>query len=463
MKKLLAMIIAIICLVFTVSGCGLSDNVAESSMQSGEYVEEVRGQEDKTPAVITVAQTKNDAARSENLKLIAEKYTADHPHITINFVNIPADAQEGIAMIEASKEIDIVEVDDLTLTHFAKKGALFNIREDIRNWDEMFKFTHPGRTAMRSTGEAYYAVPHTTYQDVMYYRKEALLEQGCTVVPTKYYLFYDVGVKLTHPEKGKYAWAFAGAENLYQIADMMIWSETGIENVADRYFGYYTKGGNGETIFSKPETKEALLLFKKWYKDLADPAAVSWTREEAIKAFTDGNAEILLMDSKAMGECAEKIPMEDWDTWPVPLGSSDFGIQHGRFEGWGVSANSQNQEKAVDFLFFLTNQDNGTFFAKVESAVPAHVDAIENDSYFMDLDENFRGFMVLGQRMAKGSYKMYQAPKMYNKFLEYPEYINDRYRAFLTDKIDIDTLMQEQDAFWSEAYKEEGQLWKEAE
>ena len=116
---------------------------------------------------------------------------------------------------------------------------------------------------------------------------------------------------------------------------------------------------------------------------------------------------------------------------------------------------SKHPDVAADFLLFLSNSENNTYFAKNYSTIPIHINAADLDPYFSE------GKFAMYMEMAKQPdvYRYATEPQMYEAFSQFNSEVDQWYQNYLTDQITDDELLAYLDNYWTEAYKNEGKTW----
>jgi len=149
------------------------------------------------------------------------------------------------------------------------------------------------------------------------------------------------------------------------------------------------------------------------------------------------------------------LKSDEWMLVPFPKGPSGQAVFPNGFAGWGITSFTEYPDEAADFLLYLSNSENNTYFAKNYSTIPIHSDAADKDSYFSE------GYFAIYMDMAKQPdvYCHAAHPQMYEAFSTYKTEVDTMYQKYLTDEITDDELLQWLDDFWTQAYAEEGKKW----
>lgn len=430
-------------LAFT--GCSPGSNSSAGSTQKG-----------SEPVTITMVESLTSPERTALLKEIAGKYEKAHTGVTINIISPPLENadQKITQMLQAKQDVDIVEVRDSTLTQFATNKWIADIGKYIDQWDERNTLTPSAQKAIKTFKNTAYLVPYGFYHRALFYRKDWFQKAGLKA-PKTWQDVYDAGKKLTDPSKSRYGYSFRGGSNGYQYADTVYWSYLGAEELASPSAGYFTKEGNGKTIFSLPKTKEALHFYKSTYKDISPKDSIAWGFSEMVQGFVGGTTAMLIQDPEVIATCSSSMQSSQWDMVPFPVGPSGESGGKDGFAGWGLTSFSKHPDQAADFLLFLSNAENNTYFAKKYSTIPIHTTAAKLDDYFST--GKFGVYMKTEKQ--PDVYKYIIEPQMYEAFADYQTKVDQKYQQYLNDTITDDELLSWLDDFWTQAYKKEGKKW----
>ncbi|OQA28168.1 MAG: putative ABC transporter-binding protein precursor [Chloroflexi bacterium ADurb.Bin344] len=405
---------------------------------------------------ITMVESLTSPERTAILREIADKYEAANPGVKIEIISPPLEQADAkiTQMLLNKSDVDVVEVRDSTLTQFGTNGWLADLAPYLEKWDEKDTLTSAATQVITQFNHTAYLIPYGFYQRGLYYRKDWFKEAGLDV-PKTWQDIYDAGLKLTDPSKNRYGWSFRGGTRGYQYADTVYWAYTGVDKLADPNAGYFLKDGDGKTIFTLPEVKEALHFYKSIYKDISPKDSIAWGFSEMVQGFAGGTTAMLIQDPEVIATCSKDMSEDQWDLAPFPIGPSGEAVFPNGFGGWGMTSFSKHPDVAADFLLFLSNSENNTYFAKNYSTIPIHINAADMDPYFSE------GKFAMYMEMAKQPdvYRYATEPQMYEAFSQFNSEVDQWYQNYLTDQITDDELLAYLDNYWTEAYKNEGKKW----
>lgn len=405
---------------------------------------------------ITLVESITSAERTAILREIADRYEADHENVKIEIVSPPTESADAkiTQMLMDGDKVDIVEVRDFTLTQFGVNGWLADIEKYLENWDERDTLTDSAEEVIYYYNDTAYLIPYGFYQRGIYYRADWFKDAGLKT-PATWQDIYDSGMALKDPANSRYGYSFRGGQNGYIYADTVMWSYIGADKLDDGRAGYFLKDGDGKTIFTLPEAREALLFYKQLFQDICPADAVAWGFSEMVQGFVGGTTAMLIQDPEVIATCSADMAEGSWALAPYPTGPSGDAVFPNGFAGWGMTASCEHPEETADFLLYLSNAENNTYFAKNYSTIPIHTTAFDSDPFFTD------GAFAMYNTMLENAdtYRHASAPQMYEAFSTYITQVDTMYQKYLTDEITVDDMLAWLDGFWTEAYQTEGCLW----
>ena len=415
-KQLAAMALAAVML----TGCGggsaapdatkAADSGASTAADAGKKEADSQKAESGEAVTITLVESLTSPERTAVLREIADKYQAEHSNITIDIISPPLENADAkiTQMLMNGSGADIVEVRDSTVTQYATNEWIADLQKYIDAWDEKGTLTESADEVIHYLKGGAYLIPYGFYQRGLFYRADWFEEKGLDQ-PETWQDIYDAGLAITDPANSRFGYSFRGGPSGYQYADTIYWSWIGTDKVADPNAAYFLKDGDGATIFTLPEVKEALHFYKDLFKNTCPTDSIAWGFSEMVQGFVGGTTAMLIQDP----------------------------------------------DETADFLLYLSNSENNTYFAKNYSTIPIHNNAAEKDPYFSE------GRFAMYMDMAKEPdvYRHAAYPQMYEAFATYKTEVDTMYQKYLTDEITDDELLQWLDEFWTQAYKDEGQKW----
>lgn len=345
--------------LIALGGCGTEEPV--------EIEELVLPKNDGEPAKLTIAievkETEALSSKSGTFSLVLEeiiaKYQADFPDTEIEITEdvrgeTIAAGGEGAPDIELFTGYDMYSDD----RYPRDTGWLMDLSIYEDAWNEEGTVSNPASRIMRFMGgEKIYAVPCTYDQIMLYYRWDWFHEYNLKYVNNDskkasvnvWGQFLKVEDKLG--DKGRLAISEDVKPYLF---DAMLWSWVGHKNIADLSAGYYLP--DSSTIFSLEAAANAV----KAYQEVLD---MDMGADDPIRAFIDGEAGMYLgtgMDMVELESAMSGTAGEDWYAVGLPSGNNGKVAPLLGWTAWGVNKDTPEPEKAVHFLWYLTNADNNT-------------------------------------------------------------------------------------------------------
>lgn len=460
-RRIAAMVLAAAML----TGCGGGGGTAETTAKapaadSGNTAQAEApaggGEASGEAVTITLVESLTSPERTAILREIADSYEAEHENVTIEIISPPLENADAkiTQMLMNGSGADIVEVRDSTIAQYGTNGWLADLEQYINNWDEKETLTESAMEVIYYFEKTAYMIPYGFYQRGLYYRTDWFEEKGLAK-PETWQDIYDAGLALTDAANSRFGYSFRGGTSGYQYADTIYWSWLGTDNLEEANAAYFLKDGDGATIFTLPEVKEALHFYKDLFKNTCPTDSIAWGFSEMVQGFVGGTTAMLIQDPEVIATCEADMDDSQWALVPFPKGPSGQGVFPNGFAGWGMTSFTEHPAETADFLLYLSNSDNNTYFAKNYSTIPIHNNAADKDSYFSE--GRFAMYMDMAEEPEVYRHAAY--PQMYEAFATYKTEVDVMYQKYLTDEISDDELLNWLDEFWTKAYEEEGKKW----
>lgn len=467
MRKRFAVILALAMGITTLAGCGGDSGTqgggdAQSETENSAEVAEAEesGTESEAESstaggdiTITMVESLTSPERTAIIREIADKYEAEHDNITIEIVSPPLENADNkiTQMLMSGSGVDIVETRDLTITQYVNNSWIQPLDKWVDAWEDKDTLTSAAIAAMNKTGGEAYLLPYGFLWRGLYCHK-GWFEEKNLELPTTWQEIHDTGVALTDSSQNRFGFAFRGGTLGHQYADNVIWAWIGTDILANPDAGYYLKDKDGETIFTLPEVKEALEFYKSLYTDCSPKDSIAWGFAEMVQGFVGGTTAMLIQDPEVISTCEASLEDDEWELIKFPTGPSGQAVYPNGFAGWAMTSFTEHPDEVADFILFLSNPENNTYFAKNYATIPIHSTAPEIDSFFKE------GRFSIYMEMAEDgdTYRCATQPMMYNAYATYKSEVDTMYQKWLTDEISIDDLLQWLNDFWVDAYEQEG-------
>jgi multiple sugar transport system substrate-binding protein len=291
------------------AGCGGSSS-NESSANAGKGSGGVP--DPKTPTEITFASW---VGKEPGMKALYKKFQAEHPNITVKFVNIPSEgaSQKLTTQIAGGNPPDAAYLDAGTTADFASRGALVNLDNYVKRTPEQ----KPDDYVESFLGSAkyqdsLYALPFDGESTGLFYRTDLFKAAGITQPPKTWDEFQADAQKLTDPSKKQYGYALFASESAYY------W-----------YPWLWQAGGNllsddeKTPEFNSAEGKKAA----DYYVGLTKYSPKDYLNSNSYDgrvAFANGSVGMYMAGAWLAGVLKDEFPKIDgkWATAPLPEGDA---------------------------------------------------------------------------------------------------------------------------------------------
>lgn len=408
-------------------------------------------------SALTVGMFAGSAARRDALREIADKYTADFPNTKIEIREYES-ADALFSAIQAG-EAQIIEAES-GRQGLLGQGELLNLRPYLEGWEEYTTLDGPAKAALNHGGSERpcYLMPSDFYQPLLIYRADWVQEYNTgkewrdTINTETWESLVNACEKLG--ERGQVLFS---AQDLPVLFHTVLWSDIGMNALADPGAGYFAappvvdgepQEVTGKTIFTASGAPAALETFQKF---LSVSRSLEG-REAAEAAFISGEGAALVADRTTLPKLSAAMPEGAFAVQGLPHGRSETTVTSlDSYTGWSISAQVEDWESAVHFLFFLSNADNNTHYAKVCKTLPIHVTA-----------EDLEGSLASGDLAAEmdliskgGEYQYAWAPTGYAKSEGWDEALSVKLNDFI-DGSGQDELLHWLDDTWTSAFQEQG-------
>jgi multiple sugar transport system substrate-binding protein len=291
------------------AGCGGSSS-NESSANAGKGSGGVP--DPKTPTEITFASW---VGKEPGMKALYKKFQAEHPNITVKFVNIPSEgaSQKLTTQIAGGNPPDAAYLDAGTTADFASRGALVNLDNYVKRTPEQ----KPDDYVESFLGSAkyqdsLYALPFDGESTGLFYRTDLFKAAGITQPPKTWDEFQADAQKLTDPSKKQYGYVVFASESAYY------W-----------YPWLWQAGGNllsddeKTPEFNSAEGKKAA----DFYVGLTKYSPKDYLNSNSYDgrvAFANGSVGMYMAGAWLAGVLKDEFPKIDgkWATAPLPEGDA---------------------------------------------------------------------------------------------------------------------------------------------
>ncbi|MGG1680299.1 ABC transporter substrate-binding protein [Neobacillus sp. NRS-1170] len=367
-KKYFALFFSICLLLSIVVGCS-----QESSTESNG-----NGKDSDGKITLKMIESLSSPARTALLNELIDKFEAANPNIKVELISPPFNGadQKITQMLMAKEALDVVEVREFNAKQFAMNGFIEDLKPYTEKWKNYDSLNDIAKKRANWVDNTPYYIPNGLYQRVLFYRTDWFKEAGLEV-PKTWDEFYEAAKKLTDPAKNRYGYSFRGGPTGWDYALITMWAYNGKEVNPDNAF--YLE--NGKTLFSSPESLEALNFYKKVYKEVSPPDSINWGYPEMVQGFVSGSTAMLIQDAEVIDAAKEKLQDGTWATAPLPIGPSGVAQQVVSGPGWGMTAYSKHKKEAWKLIEFLSDPEQSNEYTKRSSVIPVHQNAFNDEFY----------------------------------------------------------------------------------
>ena len=339
-KRMIPLLGAAIALSLTACGAPGGDAAGESNA-TGPVADPTE------PVTISFASWVGESAEMQGL---AEKFEEEHPNITIEFQNVPADTitQKLTTQIAGNNPPDVAYVDSSTVASFASREALVNLdnyisRSDVVDPDDYVQAFRDFATYDGSL----YGLPIDGESTALFYRTDLFEAAGIDAPPTTWEELEDAAEKLTIPEEKQYGLAMFAPESAYYWYPYL-W-QAGGEVLSE----------DGESVlFDSPEGVEAA----EFYVGLTEYAAPDYLNSNSYDGrlgFFNGQIAMYPAGAWFAGVVQEEAPDLEgkWDVAPLPEGSAGCATTVAS-DTLVLFSGSDKQDAGWKWIEFLSQPEN---------------------------------------------------------------------------------------------------------
>ncbi|WP_406634334.1 ABC transporter substrate-binding protein [Pseudarthrobacter quantipunctorum] len=305
---------------------------------------------------ITYVQGKDN---NNVVRPLIEKWNAEHPdeQVTFKEQTDQADQQHDdlVQNFQAkTDDYDVVSVDVVWTAEFAAKGWLQPLKDKMAI-DTNGMLEAPVESA--SYKGTLYAAPKDSDGGILYYRKDLVPEAPKT---------WDEMMGMCSIAKENNIGCYAGQYKQYE--GLTVNASEAINSA-----GGSVLNDDGKPNLTTPEAEEGLNNLVEAFKDGNIPAeAITYQEEESRRAFQEGKLLFhrnwpyiySLITTEGSSAVKDKFGMA-----PLP-GKDGPGASSLGGHSAAISVYSKNKATALDFIKFLTNEEQQKFFANQASLAP---------------------------------------------------------------------------------------------
>jgi multiple sugar transport system substrate-binding protein len=248
------------------------------------------------------------------MKQLAKEFTAEHPNITIEFQNVPAEqaTQKLTAQIAGGNPPDAAFVDASTVASFASRNALVNLDNYVERSDvvDVEDYVDAFRT-FTTYEDSTYGLPFDGESTGLFYRTDLFEAAGITAPPTTWEEFEAAAAALTQPDKKQYGYALFAPESAFYWYPWL-W-QSGGELLSE---------DGSEVLFTSDEAKQSA-DFYVGLTQYAPPDYLNSNSYDGRMAFANGQVGMYMAGAWFAGVLTDEFPDIEgkWAAAPLPEGS----------------------------------------------------------------------------------------------------------------------------------------------
>ena len=330
------------------------------------------------PVTIRMIEYFAGPARTPLLNAYARQYEQKNPGVKIDLISpSQADSPAKITQLIQAKNVDIVEpagaiyLQAVTAKQLADVSKYFKPMKSYQNLTDYAK-----QMAEQTTKGKIYGIPSGFYTKASFVRTDRFKAAGLAVPKT----WQDVYNAKSMQKDNQYVYAMRGAAAAHSQA-LFITLAYNAPNLNQT--GLQTK--DGKSIFSTPESKVAMDLLVKIWKEAAPAASISWGYPEMVKGFHTGVANYLIQDNEVIQIVEENFESYDKGNWAmaqIPKGPNGYSAQAVGAGGiWSITNSAKCKNVALGFLDYITQDPQHAGFARAYGVGPVTKTAAQ-DPFF---------------------------------------------------------------------------------
>jgi multiple sugar transport system substrate-binding protein len=271
-------------------------------------------QDPKEPVTISFSSW---VGNEPSIKKMYEAFHKEHPNITIEFQNVPAEEsnEKLTAQIAGGNAPDAAFVDASTTAGFASRHAVVDLTNYIERSDVVDPDDYVDAFKTFTTYEdSLYGLPFDGESTALFYRTDLFEEAGIDAPPTNWDEFQQAAEKLTDPAKKQYGIAMFAPESAYYWYPWL-WQAGG-----------ELQDGDNQPAWTSDEAKEAA----EYYVGLTEYAPPDYLNSNSYDgrvAFAQGQVGMYVAGAWFAGTLSQEFPDIEgkWATAPLPEGDAGCG------------------------------------------------------------------------------------------------------------------------------------------
>lgn len=364
-KKMVSLLLCAAMVTTTLVGCGSSSAAGDTdtAAETDSTDETAEAADSSEPVTIEFWTIDLKASFGDYFNDLIATYEEQNPNVTINWTDVPYDDVKSklVTAVAGGTSPDVVNLNTQFALTLAGQGALVDLNQAASEEQKSVYISDLWDSA--TIGDAAYAFPWYASPDIMFYNSDLTVSGNLSEVPST---FDDALSKCEDFYNATGAYLFVPDEffNLLIDENIPVLSDDGTK-----------------AAFNTQETVDLLNKYKKYTDEGVLPKNKWGDWDESLKLFESGKLAIVSSSGSSLSRIKDEAP-DIYDTVKIstPLTGST-GLSRNPLMNLVVPSASKNQQAAVDFAAYVTNDDNQLAFCKLVSIFPSTTKASE-DSYF---------------------------------------------------------------------------------
>ena len=364
-KKMVSLLLCAAMVTTTLVGCGSSSAAGDTdtAAETDSADETAEAADSSEPVTIEFWTIDLKASFGDYFNDLIATYEEQNPNVTINWTDVPYDDVKSklVTAVAGGTSPDVVNLNTQFALTLAGQGALVDLNQAASEEQKSVYISDLWDSA--TIGDAAYAFPWYASPDIMFYNSDLTASGNLSEVPST---FDDALSKCEDFYNATGAYLFVPDEffNLLIDENIPVLSDDGTK-----------------AAFNTQETVDLLNKYKKYTDEGVLPKNKWGDWDESLKLFESGKLAIVSSSGSSLSRIKDEAP-DIYDTVKIstPLTGST-GLSRNPLMNLVVPSASKNQQAAVDFAAYVTNDDNQLAFCKLVSIFPSTTKASE-DSYF---------------------------------------------------------------------------------
>lgn len=347
LKKVLALLIALVMLIGVFAGCGGGKQQSGTESKDGTPVTTTESSaQEKQELVFWTLQQADINIQEAQQNAVKDFEAANNCKIDLTAFPYEELRDKMLAAVAAGHGPDLLLLDQIWVPQYAAAKFITPVDDLLNNSSIKADDYFPGAWGAGGYQGKTYAIPFDVgVWALLYYNKQMFKDAGLDPEkpPETWDEFLELGKKLT--KDGKYGTAgYIGSDPC--VEDAFIFSNGG--KIVD---------DTGKKCLLNSEEAIEAMEFNKALLDISAPGMVGREQEAAFQLFTSGQVAMFFYGEWGQDTIKTRAPDMDYGVALLPRPKDGQSI--GTFGGFniGINANSKNKDLAWKFIEFATGKD----------------------------------------------------------------------------------------------------------